>query len=127
MKNSKVANINVKLKGLFYRWLDITITFHRLTDKERSVLALLLFYHYTIKREVTNNKILWKMVFDYDTKMKIKEELGLKDASFQNLLTALRRKGVIKDNVIIPTYIPDLEDNAKEFKIVFNLRIVEDE
>lgn len=127
MKNSKVANINVKLKGLFYRWLDITITFHRLTDKERSVLALLLFYHYTIKREVTNNKILWKMVFDYDTKMKIKEELGLKDASFQNLLTALRRKGVIKDNVIIPTYIPDLEDNAKEFKIIFNLRIVEDE
>lgn len=127
MKNSKIANINVKLKGLFFRWLDITMVFHRLTDKERGVLALLLYYHYITKREVTNNKILWKIVFDYDTKMKIKEELGLKDAGFQNLLTSLRKKGVIKDNMIIPTYVPELDDDAKEFKIVFNLKITDNE
>ena len=127
MKNVKVANINVKLKGLFLRWLELTVMFHKLTEKERQVLALLLYYHFILKKDITNPKILWKMVFDYDTKMKIKEELGLKDASFQNLLTALRKKNIIKDNMIVPTYIPDLDERATNFKIIYNLNIVDNE
>lgn len=126
MKNTKVANINVTLKSLFSRWLDITVTFHKLTEQERDVLALLLYYHYKYSRELTNNKILWKMVFDYDTKMKIKEELDMKDSSLQNTLTSLRKKNVIKDNQIVATYIPLMERGSKEFKVVFNLNIVED-
>ena len=127
MKNAKVANINVKLKGLFLRWLELTVMFHKLTEKERKVLALLLYYHFILKKDITNPKILWKMVFDYDTKMKIKEELDMKDASFQNLLTALRKKNIIKDNMIVPTYIPDLEANATGFKIIYNLNIIDNE
>lgn len=127
MKNEKIANINVTLKGLFIRWLDITVTFHKLTDQERSVLALFLYYHYKFSRELTNTTILWKMVFDYDTKMKIKEELSMKDSVLQNVLTALRKKNVIKDNKIISTYIPQLERTSKSFKVVFNLNMVDNE
>lgn len=123
MKNTKIANINVTLKGLFSRWLDITVTFHKLTEQERNVLALLLYYHYLLKQDITNNKILWKMVFDYDTKMKIKEELKMKDSSLQNALTALRNKNVIKDNQIVATYIPELERSATSFKVIFNLNV----
>lgn len=127
MKNIKIANINVKLKNLFLRWLELTVMFHKLTKKERQVLALLLYYHFTLKKDITNPKILWKLVFDYDTKMKIKEELNMKDASFQNCLTALRKKNVIKDNMIVPTYIPELEVSSKSFKIVYNLNITDNE
>lgn len=127
MKNCKIANINVKIKGLFKRWLDITYMFHKLTEQERDVLSLLLFYHYEFKHELTNNKIIWKMVFDYDTKMKIKEELSMKDAVLQNTLSALRKKNVIKNNVIVPAYIPALEIKATTFKVVYNLNIVENE
>lgn len=127
MKNTKIANINVTLKGLFSRWLDITATFHKLTEQERSVLALLLYYHHLLKQELTNDKIIWKMTFDYDTKMKIKEELSMKDSSLQNTLTSLRKKNVIKDNQIVPTYIPDMERGSKVFTIKFNLNVVKDE
>jgi hypothetical protein len=127
MKNTKVANINVTLKNLFRRWLSITVTFHNLTKRDREVLALLLYYHYQFSKDITNNKILWKMVFDYETKMKIKEELNMKDHNLQNILTSLRNKNVIKDNQIVSTYIPSLERSANQFKIIFNLNIVKDE
>jgi hypothetical protein len=123
MKNTKVANINVTLKGLFSRWLDITVTLHKLRKQERQVLALLLYYHYLLKQDITNNKILWKMVFDYDTRMKIKEELKMKDYSLQNVLSTLRSKNVIKDNRIVSAYIPELARTADSFKVIFNLNI----
>ena len=68
MNNVKIANINIKLKDLFFKWIEITRPFHKLTNQQQSVLALLLYYHYKYKKEITNSKILWKMVFDYDTK-----------------------------------------------------------
>ena len=74
MSNIKTANLNVSLKQLFTRWLDVTQAFHKLNNQEQKVLALLLYHHYILKKDITNNKILWKMVFDYDTKMKIKED-----------------------------------------------------
>ncbi len=124
MKNVKSININVKLKDLFRRWLDITQSFHNLTNQQKDVLALLLYYHNQLQYQITTPKILWRMVFDYDTKMKIKEELGMKDSGLQNVLTSLRKDNVIKSNVILNGYIPTIEKDAESFKIVFNLNIV---
>lgn len=125
MKNIKAININVKLKDLFRRWLDITQSFHNLTSQQKDVLALLLYYHNELKEQITNPKILWRMVFDYDTKMKIKEELKMKDSGLQNVLTSLRKDHVIKNNVILNGYIPNVEKGATSFRVVFNLNIVD--
>lgn len=124
MKNLKQANLNITLKNLFKKWLEITKPFHNLTSQQQKVLALLLYHHYRLKKDITNNKILWKMVFDYDTKSLIKEELGMKDSGFQNVLTSLRNKNIIKDNAIVTTYIPDLEYGSNSFKVIFNFNIV---
>tara|TARA_R110000772_G_scaffold54130_2_gene123601 strand:+ start:4742 stop:5122 length:381 start_codon:yes stop_codon:yes gene_type:complete len=125
MKNSKTANINIKLKDLFFKWMEITKPFHKLTSQQQDVLALFLFYHYKYKSEITNPKILWKVVFDYDTKMLIKEELKIKDAGFQNIMSRLRGNGIIENKRIVSTYVPNLELKAKDFKIVFNFNIVD--
>ena len=124
MKNSKIANINITIKSLFNKWLHITRIFHNLTPQEIDILSLLLYYHYEYKKDITNDKILWKMVFDYDTKILIREELGVKDQGIQNALTALRNKGVIKDNKILSGYIPQLENKSNNFKIIFNFNII---
>lgn len=126
MSNVKSININVRLKDLFKRWLDITQSFHGLTKQQKDVLALLLYHHHLLKDQIMNAKILWRMVFDYDTKMKIKEELGMKDSGLQNVLTSLRKDNVIKKNVILNGYIPSLEKDGDNFKVIFNLNIVED-
>lgn len=124
MKNVKQANINVKLKDLFFKWLEITKPLHKLTNQQQEVLALFLYYHYKIKHETTNEKILWKIVFDYDTKMKIKEDLNIKDNVLQNIMTHLRKRKIIIDNKISPIYIPSLELNSTNFKIIYNFNIV---
>jgi hypothetical protein len=131
MDNTKIANINVKLKTLFFKWLDILRPWHNLNNQQQQVLALLLYYHYLYKKDTTNNKILWKIVFDYDTRLKIIEDevfkKGLTVNSLNNILTVLRKKGVIVDNQITNVYIPELDIKSKNFKIVFNFNIVDND
>lgn len=130
MSNKKIAKLNIKLKDLFFRWLDITKTFHNLNKQQQQVLGLLLYHHYTLKKEITNEKILWKLVFDYDTRVKIREDIifgekGLNSNSFENILSSLRKKKIIVDNKISPAYIPDLSLGSKEFDITFKFNIID--
>lgn len=131
MNNSKIANMNVKLKDLFFRWLDITKSFHKLNNQQQQVLALLLYYHYQYRKDITNNKILWKIVFDYETKAKIKEDEvfknGLSDNALQNILTILRKKKVIVDGEISKMFIPEMDLKTKNFKVIFNFNIIDNE
>jgi len=132
MNNVKEANINLKLKDLFTRWLDVTRSFHKLNNQQQQVLSLLLYYHYQYKKEITNNKILWKILFDYDTKIKIMEdpvfgEKGMTSNGLHNILTILRKKKIIVDGEISKMFIPELTNNCKNFKIIFNFNIVDNE
>lgn len=131
MNNKKIAKLNVKLKDLFFRWLEITKTFHKLNKQQQQVLALLLYYHYTFKKEVTNPKILWKLVFDYDTRVKIREdsifEKGLSSNSLENILSSLRKRKIIVNNEIISAYIPELTLDSKLFEVLYQFNIVDNE
>lgn len=124
MKNAKIANLNVKFKDLFKQWLIVTRVYNKLTDSEIDLAALLLFYYYKFKKDITNESIVWKVVFDYDTKMAIKEEMGITDENLQNKLSILRKKGVIVDNRISKVFIPEIEEGAESFKVIFNYNII---
>lgn len=124
MKNVKIANINIEIKELFNKWVQITHSFHNLAPRQQSVLALFLYYHYKFKEDITNEKLLWKAVFDYDTKALIKEELGIHDQSLQNSLTALRKKKVIINNTIAKNFIPEIEGKSNNFKVIYNFNII---
>lgn len=119
----KIANINIKLKSFFFKWVEFTKPFHKLGNQQQNVLALLLYHHYKLKKEITNIKILWKSVFDYDTKILICDELGIQSGALENLLSQLRKKNVIVEGQISPVYIPSLSNNAKKFTITFNFNI----
>lgn len=123
--------MNVSLKDLFFRWMNITAPFHKLNNQQQQVLALLLYYHYQYSKDITNNKILWRVLFDYDTKLKIKEdsvfEKGLSDTALQSILSILRKKKVIINGEISKVFIPELNLKAKNFKIIFNFNIVDND
>lgn len=127
MRNGKIANIPIKRKELFGKWLELTKPFHNLPNHHCSTLALLLYYYDKYKNELGNEDVAWKMVFDLSTKMMIKKELGIKDGSFQNLLSSLRAKGIIENNKVVTRYIPNVEKGAEVFKIVFNFKLINDE
>jgi hypothetical protein len=121
--NEKVANLNVHIKSFFRQWILFTKPFHKLNNQQQEVLSLLLYYHYQLKHEITNNKILWKEVFDYDTKVKIYTELNIQPSALENLLSQLRKRKIIVENKISPVYIPDISKNSKVFTIKFNFNI----
>jgi len=124
MENIKVTTLNVKIKNFFFRYIEFLTPFHKLRKQEQKVVALLLYHHYRLNKEITNNRILWKEVFDYDTKLLIAEELEIQSGALENLLSTLRSKKVIIDKQISPLYIPDLSKNSKQFSIAFNFNII---
>jgi len=121
MKNKKTVNIKTDTEGFFRRWLTLTQPFHKLASREQEVLAVLLYYHYLFKKTTRDENVIWKMVFDYSTKAKLKEKLDMKDGTLQTTLSKLRKKNVIVKNRIISTLIPNLSDNAVNFQITYNL------
>lgn len=125
MKNTKIANININLKKLFSVWLDITSPFHKLRKQEKKVLSLLLYHYYMLQKDITNESIIWKVLFDYDKKLEIRKELNIKDPSFNNVLSSLRKKKVIVDDRISSIYIPSVEQKANNFKVIFNFNIID--
>lgn len=121
---NKIINMNIVPKELFKRWLDISKPFHQLNPQQQSILALFLYHHFKLKQDITNNKILWKMVFDYDTKKEIAEELDIDTQAIRNALTIYRKKKIIVDNMLSPAVIPNLKKEDKNFKIIFNFNLI---
>lgn len=128
MKNSKIAVINTDMLGLMKYWLKFTEPFHKLAEQPQQILAALLYHYFEYKKEIKNEKLVWKMVFDYDTKMKIKQTLNdLPDYTLQNNLTKLRKLNIIKNNKINKAYIPNIEDDAKSFTIAYKFNIIKND
>jgi DNA-binding Lrp family transcriptional regulator len=60
--------------------------------------------YYNNKYKHLEAEVREKMVFDTDTRMRIRQKLKLSEASFNNCLTELRKQGIIKDNKLSKTY-----------------------
>jgi len=126
-KDEKIANINIRIKDFFFKWIEFTRPLHKLNKQQQVLLSLLLYRHYELSKEITNNKILWKEVFDYDTKVLISDEMGIQIGSIENLLSSLRKSKVIMDNQINKNYVPDIDKKTKQFKLIFNFRLIYEE
>ena len=124
MKTSKkVAVFKVNLENCILQFLMITKPMHKLTNQEINVLSALLYEYLLNKQNFKREEDLWKYVFDYDTKQKIKDKLDMGNAVFQNILTALRKKKVLVDNRIIALFIPNIEKTDEAFELTFRFLI----
>ena len=127
MKNNKTVVINTTFKDLMYYWLTFIKPFHNLSEQRMRILALLLYYYFEYKKKIDDDEIVWKMVFDYEVKIKITNELNVKLHTIENKLTELRKKKIINNNVINPNFIPNLTRDSDKFSINFNFKVTDDE
>jgi hypothetical protein len=83
----------------------------------------MLYYRYELTREISNMEIVDMILFSTETRSKIRKDLGdMGQKVFNNLLTSLRKKGVItKDNKINHVLIPRMTEDG--FKLVFNFEV----
>ena len=123
-KNMRLYKYNTDLLNFCKRWLLITTSMNKLRPSERDVLAYFLKSYYEYSKKITDEDLLWDLVFHRKNKVYIREELGVQEASFQNTMTALRKKKAIVNGKISPIYIPTLDDSNK-FSLIFKFNIDE--
>lgn len=92
--------------------------FRELRDKELRVLAQLLYYAYKYKDLPDDEK--FRLVFDYDTRQKICDNLSIPMGSLYNNLTVLRTKRIIDGRTINKRFLLDPD---KDPSVVYKFSI----
>jgi hypothetical protein len=117
----KSININSECRSFFKQYVVITEPFHKLKGRAADVLSQLLYYNYFYRNLETNIK--WKMIFDYDTKLEIREYLDISGPVLENNLSYLRKKNVIVNNRVVDSFLVIPEENSVQ--LVFNWNITD--
>lgn len=120
---SKIANnvicIPTSLSGKFFRyWFEFLEPFHHLTDREIDVATAFVKERYNLSKVIQDEGILDKVTMSEDTKKKVREECNITLAHFQVIMGKLRRSKVIVDNKLNPRFIPSLEEDSGNFKLL---------
>lgn len=78
--------------------------------------------YYNNKYKHLENEVREKMVFDTDTRTRIRQKLKVSEATFNNCLTELRKKNVIAENRLSRTYNIFINGEKEEltFRFIIN-------
>jgi len=100
-------NIPIKTTMLKYfrqslEVLKILPPLNTLRARELDVLAGFLYFDYKYKDIEIGARS--KILFDYDTKLQIRENIHIDEQSFNNCMTSLRKKGILKKRGIETNY-----------------------
>lgn len=122
-QNMNIKRIHTDKKSIFRLWLEFLKPYHKLRNKEVEALSLMLYYRYELSREIPNIEMVDMILFSTETRAKIRSELSsMSQKVFNNLLTSLRKKGVLtKDNKIHHNLIPNMTEDG--FKLIFNFEV----
>lgn len=124
MKNVNIANIRTaNIFDLLEKWVALTQPLHHLTDAESAILLEFLKKRHVFSTNVKDEHVVDLLLFSTETRKEIMDKLGYKMGTFQNYLSAMRTKGVIFDNKINPKLVPNIESDAKDFKLIYNFII----
>lgn len=115
----RVINIPTKEHNFYRTYLEFLNPILGLTDKERMVLAELLYWNNQYKG--LEESIRNKLVFDYDTKMKIVDKLAITHQILLNNITALRKKGWVEGNKLSTKLLSIVDDENRLLSIKFTV------
>lgn len=121
----KVLPIPCTLEGdFFYQWMNYLTPVHGLTKAQAKMVAEFLKERYNLGKSIINDdELLDRILMSPDTKKKIRARLGLKESHFQVIWGALKQKGVIINNKLNRSYIPNT--NGKDFKVVLYFKFTD--
>jgi len=112
-EQERVLNKVFKVTGIkkyqllleMFSWMP---TIKKLSPREKQVLAIIMFYYnkYKLLPEDERNRL----IFDYETRQIIADNLGIKKQVVYNIFLSLKKKDIIGENEVEPKYIfPDLK------------------
>ncbi len=139
-KSNKIIAIPCKIGIEFFgMWLDIMRPYHKLTDKEIVLMSYILKKRYELRKIISDDIMLEKVLFNEDTKRKIRNECNISSAHFQVIISKLRKSKVILDCLSVdesgkqknelkvnPKYVPEISSTDDGFGVTFYFKFDED-
>lgn len=94
-------NLKIPIKGADRFVLMLTLftpfkPYSLLNNRERQVLAELLYIDYELKKLDEGKRD--RLIFDYDTRREISQKLDITTNSVYNIMSSLKKKGLITKN-----------------------------
>tara|TARA_R110001592_G_scaffold22801_2_gene90328 strand:- start:8 stop:358 length:351 start_codon:yes stop_codon:yes gene_type:complete len=105
-----IIPIQTDLKGFLKSYLTILNPVLKLKDKELEVVSAFLMVWYPNK----DKKDIQKVIFSTKLRKIIRKSIGMSEASFNNHITALRKKKIFIDRSINSSILNNLNSNTVE-------------
>lgn len=104
----------------FFKWWCIFLRpFISLTDRETEIIACFLKHRWELSKSISDPAIIDTMLMSDDIRNKVIEECHITLPHFYVVMSTLRKKKVIKDNLIDPRLIPNIRiDDKGIFKLL---------
>lgn len=119
--NINIFRITSSVNTKFFRyWFEFLQPYHKLTGREIDVITSFIKHRYLLSKVIQDEDILDKVVMSDDTKKKIREECNITLSHFQVVMSKLKKNKLIVDGKINKRYIPNVEENAGEFRLILH-------
>lgn len=106
-----VVSISTNRKDFFKVWLTFLSPFHNMTGRQIDVASMFLYFWYQMTNGEVDSKIDSRVLNECIRK-KVREECDITPSHFLVTISALKKKGFLKDGGINPRYIPSLKMEA---------------
>lgn len=123
-KPNNMLNVRYSSAIDFFKWWCIFLRpFIKLTDKEIDVVSSFLKNRWELSKMISDAAILDTMVMSNDTIKKVVKECGITLSHFYVIMSSLKKKGIIKGNIITPELIPNVrEDDNGVFRLLIQFK-----
>lgn len=125
--NTNRAVISCARDTLCEQWLKLTKELHGLSESEIILASKFLDKRIELKDKILDDELIDEYLQSTKVRMAIKEAANVKNMGlFQNMMSALRRKGFFTDgDRINKVFIPNINSESKFLKVEFILKINE--
>lgn len=123
-KPNNMFNVDCASSIAFFKWWCIFLRpFISLTDKETDVIASLLKQRWELSKDTKDPAHLDILMKSDKVKQDVIEECGITAQHFYVIKSALKRKGVLKDDIIHPQLIPNVrQDDNGIFRLLIQFK-----
>jgi hypothetical protein len=102
----------------FYYWLKFLTPFHKLSEKEIVVGAVLLKQYFLLSKKILDEELLNAALLSESSRKAICKECNAHLDQLHVIFSSYRKKGFFKGNAINPKFIPNLVEDKNNFKLL---------
>lgn len=118
--NVNVVRIPATVETNFFKyWFEFLKPYHKLTSREIDVISELVKIRFQLSKVILDENVLDSVLMSEDTKKKVREICKIKLSHFQVIMGKLRKHGIIVNDKINKRFIPNIKEDAKDFRLIF--------